>query len=154
MFRLVERCLRYGDDAAWVELWEVFEEASAGDVRRILTKNGVSPEDADAVVTKCWSELTRSGAFGQGSGSFFGAESAAVAGEPSPPKNVPDPLEPREAAKMGCRTDTPVRPALDKSVRPTGKTQASRSEPSPPKSMLGPREAVCPLRSWASRFAS
>jgi hypothetical protein len=128
MFRLVERCLRDGDDAAWVELWEVFEEA--GDVRRILTKNGVSPEDADAVVAKCWNELT-------GSGSFFGADSADGADEPWPPKNVPDPLEPREAANSQGDTGAPV-----------------ANEPSPLKNVpdpLGPRQAVYPLRSFVGK---
>ncbi len=67
----------------------VFEDASAKDVRRILAEHGVSPEDADAVVTKCWAELTGSGSFGPGSGSLFGDTAAAVADEPSPPKNVP-----------------------------------------------------------------
>ena len=60
MFRLVERCLRDGDDVAWVELWQVFEDASATEVRRILAEHGITPEDADAVVTKCWGELTKS----------------------------------------------------------------------------------------------
>jgi len=59
MIGLVEQCLRDGDNAAWVELWEVFDDASAIDMRRILAEHGVSPEDADAVVAKCWGELAQ-----------------------------------------------------------------------------------------------
>ena len=87
MVHLVERCLRGDDHQAWVELWELFDSATATEVRRILAEHAVAPEDADAVITKCWEKLT-------GSGSFFGNTSAPAAGEPLPPKNVPDPLGP------------------------------------------------------------
>jgi len=99
MLHLVQRCLRDGDDGAWVELWQVFEDVSAGEVRRILAEHGVPPEDADAVITRFWKELAGSGASGSGSsgadasgsGSFFGG-GRDFAGDAAPPKNVPDPF--------------------------------------------------------------
>ena len=100
MFRLVERCLD-GDNGAWVELWEVFEDASAAEVRQILAEHGVTPEDADAVVTKCWGELT-------GSGSTLG-EQSDIDGGASPPKIVPVAREP--ASSCGRILSTRLREA-------------------------------------------
>jgi len=95
MLHLVQRCLRDGDDdGAWVELWLLFEDASAAQVRRILAEHGVAPEDADAVITRFWKELAGSGSSGadaSGSGSFFGG-GRDFAGDAAPPKNVPDPF--------------------------------------------------------------